>query len=159
MILRQRKYGMIGLAAFLLVAAVSSFTMVVVSWPALANDGELLLAPDLQWHGVLYWLVFSLLAALTVTLTYYRYERLKRAGIVESASGLLGLAVGSIASACPICAPLLLVFLGIPLSFATLPFQGWEFRLAGLALLSFAAYAAVKSAEQQETCAVPAGQK
>lgn len=148
------RYRRIGVLAFLFFALVSAFTMNIVSAFGVFIDHTMVLAPDIQWHGVLYWLVFSGLAALTVSLTAYRYEKLKRAGMVESLGGMVGLAVGSVATTCPVCAPLLLVLLGVPLSLASLPLQGWEFRTGGLVLLALSALAIARNLDQ-EACNVP----
>ena len=83
-------------------------------------------------------IIISFLIAVTSVLTYIRYKERKNcksAGAVAGASAIGGLIVG----VCPLCVsgifPLLLGFLGVSFSFASLPFQGLEVQILVIILL------------------------
>lgn len=148
--IKQKKLFFV--AAFAVFVTASAFFMSIASWPALYYDKIILLAPELTWETIAYWLAYSALAAVALTLLAAKYQRLKRTGFLEGTTGFLGMAAGTLVSACPICAPLIVTIIGIPLSTAALPFQGWEVRLASIVLLSLSAYVAAKSIEGGEAC-------
>lgn len=83
-------------------------------------------------------LIISFLIAVVSVLTYVRYRErrdCRKAGVVAGAAGVSGLIVG----VCPLCVsgifPLILGFLGLSFSFASLPFQGLELQIFIIILL------------------------
>lgn len=98
--------------------------------------------------------LFSLLAALALTLHVYKYENMKDRKIGKSSIGVAGAFIGMFTSACSVCYPLILTLLGIPTALAILPFGGIEIYMISVLLLLLSIYMISKSIENYGACKV-----
>ena len=95
-----------------------------------------------NWTKIIVSLIFTLaiafLVSLNFTLVYIKYKQkrdCKRQGTLATIGTIGGLATG----VCPLCVsglfPLILSFVGVSFSFATLPFSGMEIQIGVIILL------------------------
>ena len=95
--------------------------------------------PIIRQLDVLLIAIIALLAALTTTLTIYRMREFK-AFTKRSSTGFFGSVVGFFATACPVCTPIWLSWLGVAGSFAFLTQASLYIELASIALLAVSLY-------------------
>ena len=140
-------------AAALFTAFASLFLMNFVSLPGIFK-GELLFAPDPTIENFVFLALFSVSAGAAYSLFELKRERIAAIGVAEGASSFLAGVFALFTSACGICAPLVLFYLGIPASFAFLPLQGFEFRFLSLGLMLASVYYLSKSIVSGEVCEI-----
>lgn len=154
-VLHDRVHFMKFILASVAAAIASLFLMNFVSLPALINERELLFADQPAIENFVFLIVFSLLAGLAFALYSVKAAKAPAVGAAEGVTASLGGVFAMLTSACGICQPLLLFALGIPPSFAFLPLQGFEFRIASAGLLVSSIYLMSKSIVSCSNC-VPA---
>ncbi len=96
--------------------------------------------------------VIAFLAALSTTLSLYRMREFK-AFSKRGSAGVFGSFVGFFATACPVCAPIWLSWLGIAGSFAFLTQASLYIELSSIALLTVSLYLTAQ-AVNKKTCEV-----
>ncbi len=96
--------------------------------------------------------VIAFLAALTTTATVYRMREFKSFS-KRSTAGFFGTFVGFFATACPVCTPIWLSWLGVAGSFAFLTQASLYIELASIALLTVSLYLTAK-AVNKKTCEI-----
>ena len=135
--------------SFFAVLVVAAFLMNFVSLPAFVQ-GKILFA-DAAAIDVIFLLLFSLLSAAAITMYLYTREKMKTSSHKHKA-GLFGGFLGLFTSACTVCYPFMLSFLGIPAALAALPFGGAELRFLSIALLALSIYFIAQSIRNCARC-------
>lgn len=144
-VLKEKKYRIKFIYAFIIIAIVASFFMNFISFFGILQ-GRILITEIVDYYSVAFLAVFSVLSALAVTMHLCRAETFG-SSLGKEKVGIVGAFLGIFTSACSICYPLILTLLGIPAAFAFLPFRGAEFQAASLALLLLSIYFIAKSIE------------
>ena len=93
--------------------------------------------------SILLSLIIGILVSVTMVLSYIRYKERKQCKEGVALSGISSVG-GLVVGICPLCVtgifPLLLGFLGIGFSFASLPFQGMEIQVGIILILITSLY-------------------
>lgn len=97
--------------------------------------------------------ITSVMVSLNLVLAVYRLRELSVVGR-EGAGSIAGVAVASIAPACPACATSIFAFAGVSTLFAFLPFGGTEIKVLAIVLLAGSAYYTATKIEEDvcRTC-------
>lgn len=96
--------------------------------------------------------ITSVLIGVNLVLAVYRLREMSVVGR-EGAGSLVGVAVASIAPACPACATSIFAFTGLSTLFALLPFRGTEIKVLAIMLLAGSAYYTATKIEE-DVCQV-----
>ena len=137
-VFKETKYKLYFIYSFLIVLLIASFLMNILSFVWLVQ-GRIIFG-DTNLINVSFLLVFSLLAALSLTLHIYKYEKIKNAKIGKSGIGAVGFVLAFFTSACTVCYPLILTAIGIPAALAVLPFGGFELQIISILVLLASIY-------------------
>ena len=152
-VLKRKKYGLIALAAAILMAALSYYLTIVNvafhSFFALVQmDGWAFTTISLGLS-----LIISALFGIYLGLFIFRHDLIKdNKNVKPIISGIGGTITGVIAAACPTCGAPLLAFFGAPLALMALPFQGLEIKVLSILLLLLSIYLLAESIEKKINC-------
>lgn len=152
-VLKRKKYGLIALAAAIIMAALSYYLTIVNvafhSFSALVQmDGWSFVAVSLGLS-----LIISALFGIYISLFIFRRDLIKDSKNVKPIiSGIGGTITGVIAAACPSCGAPILAFFGAPLALMALPFQGLEIKVLSILLLLLSVYLLTESIEKKLKC-------
>ena len=149
----ERKYLRIFVLSTLLVSVACAFLMTFISLPGLLY-GEILVAPEITLRNAVFFVVFSLLMSLAITLHIYKFNESKKFSVGKEGIGFLGGFFGLFTSGCAVCYPLILTALGIPTALALLPFGGLELQLLSIALLFLSIYFVSRSIVKGNLCRI-----
>jgi len=152
-VLKRKKYGLIALAAAILMASVSYYlTIVNVAFHSffvlVQMDGWTFTAISLGLS-----LIISILFGVYLALFIFRHDLIKDGKNSKPIiSGIGGTITGVIAAACPSCGAPILAFFGAPLALMALPFQGLEIKVLSVLLLMLSVYLLAESIEKKLKC-------
>lgn len=152
-ILKRKKYGLIALAAAVVMAGLSYYlTIVNVAFHSffvlVQMDGVAFTTVSMVLS-----LLISILFGTYLGLLIFRRDLIKdHPGAKAIASGLGGTIAGVLGAACPTCGAPLLALFGAPLALMALPFQGLEIKAASVLLLLLSIYLLTQSIEKKLKC-------
>ena len=152
-VLSERKYLRIFILSTVLVSVACAFLMTFISLPGLLY-GEILVAPEIALRNAVFFVAFSLLMSLAITLHIYKFNESKKFSVGKENIGFLGGFFGLFTSGCAVCYPLILTALGIPTALALLPFGGLELQLLSIALLFLSIYFVSRSIIKGNLCKI-----
>ncbi len=109
--------------------------------------------PKLAPLNVLLLFLIAGLTSLVLTMTFFKLKQNWKTGAGEK-SGLFGSIAGAFVTACPICQPIWLLWLGLGNASLFLIDLSAYIALAGIALLVFSLHKSAQSV-YQKTCALP----
>jgi len=138
-------------AAFIVAIIIFTFLTNLISPFGLIYYQEILVPEGTGIDAPIFIILFSFLLALSFTLHKYKLSQMKGIG-KESSAGFAGAIAGIFTSACPICPPLILSFVGVPASIAIFPLGGWEIRILSIALLLVSIYIVSNSLQKSGIC-------
>jgi hypothetical protein len=138
-VLSQKEYKTKFIYSFIIILVIAVFLMNFVSIFGILQ-GRILITEIVDYYGIVFLIAFSFLSALSLTLHFYRYDRIKSRQIGKGSIGIFGAFLGIFTSACTICYPLVLTLLGVPAALAVLPFGGLEVQALSILLLLLSIY-------------------
>jgi len=152
-LLKRRKYALIALAAFLVMAAASYYMTVIT-----VAEKSIFIYAEMNGYG---YTILSLILSAIISALFGLYAAIAafkkdinakiRSGN-DKAGSLAGMISGIAASGCPTCGSPILGLIGIPFGLASLPLQGIEVKALSVIFMLLSVYYISKNIEKNLAC-------
>ena len=149
-ILRQRKFGMIGVISGVSLGTLYYFLTLEMGLEHMATEIELL--PMYMAASITLTAVVAILAGINIALVVYNIKTQRMNLQKGGSSAIFGGALAAFTPGCPACTTSLTAVLGIVGGLAIFPLQGMELKFVSIAALSFSIWWAMRNINKASCC-------
>ena len=149
-ILRQRKFGMIGVISGVSLGTLYYFLTLEMGLEHMATEIELL--PMYVAASITLTAVVAILAGINIALVAYNIKTQRSRNMKNGTSAFLGGALTAFTPGCPACTTSLSAVLGIVGGLAIFPLQGLELKFISIGALTFSIWWAMRNINNASCC-------
>ena len=149
-ILRQRKFGMIGVISGVSLGTLYYFLTLEMGLEHMATEIELL--PMYMAASITLTAVVAILAGINIALVAYNIKTQRDKNVKSGAGAIFGGALPAFTPGCPACTTSLTAVLGIVGGLAIFPLQGLELKFISIGALTFSIWWAMRNINKASCC-------
>ena len=149
-ILRQRKFGMIGVISGISLGTLYYFLTLEMGLEHMATEIELL--PMYMAASITLTAVVAILAGINIALVAYNIKTQRDKNVKSGAGDIFGGALTAFTPGCPACTTSLTAVLGIVGGLAIFPLQGLELKFISIGALTFSIWWAMRNINKASCC-------
>ena len=149
-ILRQRKFGMIGVISGVSLGILYYFLTLEMGLEHMATEIELL--PMYMAASIALTAIVAILAGINIALVAYNIKTQRDKNVKSGAGTIFGGALTAFTPGCPACTTSLTAVLGIVGGLAIFPLQGLELKFISIGALTFSIWWAMRNINKDSCC-------